>query len=189
MLNYSSFSDSELLFQLSNGDKFAFDELYRKYWEKVYNQSFKKLRDPELAKDITQEVFIYLWSKRVENTIDNLQAYLFTAVRNNVFRAMKKESRFIAIDELISEARIYYPQADALILEKEFFRNYESYVSVMPAAQQRIFRMRYHEDLSTQEIAKQLNLSRGTVQNQLTRAVAMLKASLISIAILLSQQQ
>lgn len=189
MRNYSAFSDRELLFKIREGDKSAFDELYEKHWEKVYNQSFKKLRNPELSKDITQEVFIHLWSHRALSAIDNLPAYLFTAVRNNVFRALKKESRFIPLDELILEARAHFPQADAVLLEKEFFKHYENLVHAMPPAQQRIYKLRYHEDLTTQEIAELLKLSRGTVQNQLTRAVAMLKASLLSIAMLLSQQQ
>lgn len=61
--------------------------LYEKHWDKVYSQSFKKLNDPDLAKDITQDVFVYLWLHLEGNHIENLQAYLFSAVRNNVFRA------------------------------------------------------------------------------------------------------
>lgn len=162
--------------------------LYEKHWDKVYSQSFKKLNDPDLAKDITQDVFIYLWMHRENNHIENLQAYLFSAVRNNVFRALKKDGKFIPISDLIVESRLHYPDADAELLEKEFFRTYDLLIQSMPPAQQTIFRMRYHEDLSTLEIAEKLNLSRGTVQNQLTRAVTMLRASLLSIALLISQQ-
>ncbi|ACU03289.1 RNA polymerase sigma factor [Pedobacter heparinus] len=188
MSAYSTYTDQELLAKLRGGDKFAFDEIYTKHWSKVYNQSFKKLHDPELAKDITQEVFIYLWQHRENNLIENLPAYLFTSVRNNVFRALKKQDRFIPVTDLIIEARAFYPDADADLLAKEFFKTYDILVNAMPPAQQRIFRMHYHDDLSTQEIAKILKLSRGTVQNQLTRAVTLLRASLLSIALMISQQ-
>lgn len=188
MTIYTSYTDQELLDKLCSSDRLAFDTLYERHWDKVYNQSFKKLHNPELAKDITQEVFIYLWSNREQNNINNLSAYLFTAVRNNVFRALQKESKFIELTDLILEARAYYPGADAGLLEKEFFKTYDSLVSAMPPAQQKIFRMRYDDGLSTQEIADILKLSRGTVQNQLTRAVSMLRASLLSIAMIISQQ-
>lgn len=180
-------TDQELLIKLRNGERSAFDELYEKHWDKVYSQAFKKLHDPDLAKDITQEVFIYLWSKRESNYIDNLQAYLFSSVRNNVFKALRKDERFLPISDLVLEARAFYPEADAELLQKEFFKNYDLLIQSMPAAQQSIYRMRYHEDLSTSEIAERLNISRKTVQNQLTRAVALLRASLISIAFLMSQ--
>jgi RNA polymerase sigma-70 factor (ECF subfamily) len=55
----------------------------------------------------------------------------------------------------------------------------------MAPAQKLIYEMRFHEDLSTLEIAQQLNISRKTVQNQLTRALTLLRSSLASIAILI----
>jgi len=181
-------SDQELLSRLRQGDRRAFDELYERHWDSVYGQAFKKLNDPDLAKDITQDIFIHLWTHREANFIDNFSAYLFSSVRNNVFRALKKDDRFIPISDLIIESRLHYPEADAELLKKEFFKIYDLLIESMPPAQQTIFRMRYHEDLSTLEIAEKLNLSRGTVQNQLTRAVTMLRASLLSIAFLISQQ-
>lgn len=187
MSSRNHMSDQSLLLSLKDGNRKAFDQIYERHWAKTYNQAFKKLKDIVVAKDITQEVFIHLWANREKNNIENLEAYLFSAVRNNVFRHLKKDSRFIEISDLIIEARVHYPQADAAILEKEFFKAYEALINSMPAAQQTIFRMRYHEDLSTTEIAEKLDISRKTVQNQLTRAVTLLRASLISMALLLSQ--
>ncbi|NQX39304.1 RNA polymerase sigma-70 factor, ECF subfamily [Pedobacter steynii] len=189
MSDYSSHTDQQLLVMLRGGDWNAFDCLYEKHWDRVYDQAFKKLNDGILAKDITQDVFISLWTHRATNYIDNLEAYLFSACRNNVFRQLKINSRFLPITDLILEARTYCPQADAKILQEEFFRNYESLVSSLPPAQQTIFRMHYHEDLSTLKIAQELKIARKTVQNQLTRAITILRASLLSIAILLNQNQ
>ncbi|TCC99457.1 RNA polymerase sigma factor [Pedobacter hiemivivus] len=189
MLDYSSHTDQQLLLMLREGDRHAFDYLYEKHWDKVYDQAFKKLNDGTMAKDITQDVFISLWTHKETNYIDNLEAYLFSACRNNVFRQLKINNRFLPITDLIMEARVYYPQADAEILLEEFFKNYESLVSSLPAAKQTIFRMRFHEDLTTSQIAQELKISRKTVQNQLARALTILRASLLSIAYLMSQNQ
>lgn len=189
MLDYSNYTDQQLLLMLSEGDWYAFDSLYEKHWDKVYDQAFKKLNNGTLAKDITQDVFISLWTHRADNYIDNLEAYLFSACRNNVFRQLKINSRFLPITDLIMEAQAYYPQADADMLQKEFFKDYESLVSTLPPAQQTIFRMRYHEDFNTSQIAQELKLSRKTVQNQLARALTILRASLLSIAFLMTQNR
>jgi RNA polymerase sigma-70 factor (family 1) len=183
---YSKLSDQELLSKLRDGDRGAFDELYEKHWDTVYIQAFKKLHEPDIAKDITQDVFIYLWTSRERNHIENLPAYLFSSVRNNVFKYLKRESRFIPITDLVMEVKAYYPEADSVILQKEFFKAYDALIQAMPDAQQTIFRMRYHEFLTTEEIADRLDISRKTVQNQLTRAVTMLRASLITLAVLIT---
>jgi RNA polymerase sigma-70 factor (family 1) len=185
MSGYDGYTDKELLFFLERSDRAAFTELYDRLWDSVYSQAFRKLKDAEVAKDITQEVFIYLWTHRETNRIENLEAYLFSCVRNNIFRLLKKESRFICISELVLEARANCTEADALILQKELVKSYELLVNSMAPAQKLIYEMRFHEDLSTLEIAQQLNISRKTVQNQLTRALALLRSSLASIAILL----
>lgn len=187
MTAYTTYSDQELLTMLREGDRVAFDALYNKHWAPVYSQAFKKIHDPDLAKDVTQEVFVSLWLHRGSNYIANLEAYLFSAVRNNVFRALKRDDRFLPIDDLMLEAKLYYPEADVVLLEKEFFKAYQLLIESMPAAQRSIYHMRYHENLSTIEIAEKLNISRKTVQNQLTRAVTLLRASLLSIAIALTQ--
>ena len=184
--NYT-YNDQELLSSLREGNQLAFNMLYEKHWENVYNQAFKKLHDPALAKDITQEVFIFIWVNREKNDINNLDAYLFSAVRNNIFRFLKQESRFLPLSDLIMEVKAHYPAADAAVIEAEFYKQYQAILETMPAAQQNIFKMRYEDDLSTLQIAEKLNISRKTVQNQLTRAVSMLKASLLVIAAAISQ--
>ena len=186
-MQYNTQNDQELLLSLRQSDQMAFNLLYEKHWEKVYNQAFKKLHDPSLAKDSTQDVFIFIWINRETNHIDNLSAYLFSAVRNNVFRLLKRENRFLAISDLIMEVKVQYPAADAALLEAEFYKQYQELLATMPAAQQHIFKMRYEDNLSTLQIAEELNISRKTVQNQLTRAVSLLKASLLAIAVVITQ--
>jgi RNA polymerase sigma-70 factor (ECF subfamily) len=185
MSGYDGYTDKELLFLVRRSDRTAFTELYDRHWNSVYSQAFRKLNDADVAKDITQEVFIYLWTHRETNLIENLEAYLFSCIRNNIFRLLKKESRFICISDLILEARACCSEADALILQKELVKSYESLIKSMAPAQKLIYEMRFHEDLSTLEIAQQLNISRKTVQNQLTRALTLLRSSLASIAILI----
>jgi RNA polymerase sigma-70 factor (ECF subfamily) len=177
--------DKLLLLKLKEGCTDAFDTLYEKYWKQIYNAAFKRLQDPAQAKDITQDVFLQLWLKRQENNIDNLPAYLFTATKNKVFNWMEKERRFTPVPELLLQLKISRDQTDAELLRKEFMQAYEALIDTLTQSQQQIFRMRYQQDLSTSEIAELLDISRKTVQNQLGKAVAQLRASLLLVSFVL----
>jgi RNA polymerase sigma-70 factor (ECF subfamily) len=71
------------------------------------------------------------------------------------------------------------------LLWKEVAASYDALVATLPPKRQQIFKMRYQEDLTTTEIASTLQVSRKTVQNQLTRAIEQLKVSLSHIFLFL----
>jgi len=171
--------DKLLLLQMQeDDDNLAFDTLYDKYWEQIYNAAYKRLKDADYAKDITQDIFLQLWLRRKELSIDNLVSYLHTSVRNNVFKWIEKEQKYTPIPEVLAQLGIAKDQTDAEILRKEFLIKYERLINSLTPSQQEIFRMRYHEDLTTQQIADKLQISRKTVQNQLGKSMAQLRESL-----------
>jgi len=176
--------DKLLLLKLKEGNEWAFDALYEKYWQGLYAAAFKRLDDPDQAKDITQDVFLQLWLKREATDIENLPAYLFTAVKNKVFNWLEKESKYTPVSDLLLLLETSHDMADARLLKTEFIQTYEALINTLTLSQQKIFRLRYQEELSTSEIAAQLDISRKTVQNQLGKAVAQLRASLVTIALL-----
>ena len=177
--------DKLLLLKLKEGSSEAFDVLYEKHWQSIYSTAFKRLQNPDLAKDMTQDVFLQLWLKREESNIQNLPAYLHTSVRNMVFNWMERERKYIPVPDLLLQLKVSMDETDSAILLKEFMKAYEALILTLTPSQQVIFRMRYQQDLSTAEIAEQLDISRKTVQNQLNKAVTRLRDSLTLISILL----
>lgn len=181
--------DSTLLLQIAQGDKYAFNQIYEKYWQFAYSRAYKRLHDRDQAKDIAQEIFIRIWMNRESCHIDNLEVYLHVAVRNQVFRLLEKEKITHPFFEFLDNIPAIHAQADSNILYKEFLVAYEGLVNTLPPKRQIIFRMRFQEDLSTTDIANQLGLSRKTVQNQLGKAFDQLKMSmdnLLAILIIIS---
>lgn len=177
--------DKLLLLKLKEGSIEAFDALYDKHWKSVYAAAFKRLQDPDQAKDITQDIFLQLWLKREESRIDNLPAYLHIATRNKVYNWMEKERRFVPVPELMLQLKSSRDQTDADLIRKDFEAACEALINTLTTSQQHIFRMRYQQDMSTSEIADVLSISRKTVQNQLGKAVAQLRASLLLLSIII----
>ena len=172
-------NDQLLLQQLQSNDAAAFDALYDRYWKLVYSAAYKRLKDENYAKDITQDIFLQLWQRRHQLTITHLPAYLYTAVRNNVLKLMEKTQRITPVPELLEQTA--NEGADAALLRKEFMIKYENLINTLTASQQQIFRMRYQQELSTAEIAEKLNISRKTVQNQLGKSMNNLRELLGSL--------
>lgn len=180
-----SIQDSMLLTQLSEGSRAAFEALYEKYWDRVYNEAYKRIGHRDQAKDIAQEVFTSLWIRSKEIPIKNLPAWLYVVTRNNVYRMMQTQERFVPMNEILSELESYNGLPDALLIEKELLRAHAALIETLPEQQRVIFRMRYQEELSPGEIAEKLNLSPKTVRNHLGRALVKLKAALLVIQLLM----
>ena len=171
--------DCRLLEKLREDCVESFNMLYDKYWQTVYINSLKRLKNHDQAQDITQDIFASLWLRRSEQQIENLPAYLYAAVRNRVLNVFERERRYIPIEQLLFDRP--HPQnnpTDALTLQNELLNRYQSLVGSLPSQRKMIFRKYYEEGRSTQEIASQLSLSRKTVQNQLGRAVTFLRTRL-----------
>ena len=114
--------------------------------------------------------------------IANIPAYLHTSVRNRVLNFLEKERYYVPIEQLLydNEHRTG-DAADLAVLQHELLNAYHALVDSLPVQRKKIFSMYYDEGLSTGEIARQLNLSRKTVQNQLGRAVSMLRTNLSNL--------
>jgi RNA polymerase sigma-70 factor (family 1) len=175
----NSSGDDELLLQLSEGSKPAFDILYNRYWRLVFNTAFKRLNDMERSQDIAQDVFVQLWTRGTTTPIENLPAYLNVAARNGVFKHLEKEGRYAALPDTVAELEGTQGDADAKILHKEFLQAFHQLIDSLPAQQRIIFKMRFEEDLSSQEIADRLQISPKTVRNQLGKALNTLRTSLM----------
>ena len=190
MREISATEDSLLMLQIREGNRDAFDALYRKHWRFVYNAAYKRLGNYDQAKDVAQDVFIQFWTQQTSRSsapvIDNLSAYLYVAVRNNALKWMESEKKFVPIPDLLVQLESRRDDADALIRYNELRLAFETVVEQLPQQQQVIFRMRYDYDLSSDEIADKLNVSPKTVRNQLGRALSKLKTALLMTVICIS---
>ena len=92
----ANYSNNELLDRLKNGDLRAFDALYKKYFKLLVVSAFYFLKDENEAYDVTQNLFMDIWEKKLyENFHEDLKGYLFLAIRNRCFNAIKARERKI----------------------------------------------------------------------------------------------
>ncbi|WP_158797483.1 RNA polymerase sigma factor [Pedobacter sp. L105] len=186
MTSYRKFTDAELVISFKLGDKIAFDEIYERYWKKLYNETFKRLKRMEIVEEIVQDVFTDLWQKREVKEIDNLYPYLLIAVRYQVYSNYKKGKSTPQFEEPLEHMALSHLQADSLLNLKDLKGCIAIWLAMQPAKRAEIFRLKYMEEYSTREISVMLGISIKTVQNQLLTSFASLRDFLNKLMIILS---
>ncbi|CAG5008192.1 hypothetical protein DYBT9275_04214 [Dyadobacter sp. CECT 9275] len=177
MRPYLNFSDDELNSLLLQGSEAAFDEIYNRYWKRLYNEAFRRLHDSELSEEVVQDIFIDLWASRDRKEIGHLQSYLMTAVRYQVFMIYNKNKKLPYFEEPLDY--IQCPEgADSGCFEKDLIAAVQLWLSHQPEKRREIFRLRYLEQMSTREISEELKISQKTVQNQLNGSQSSLRSSI-----------
>ena len=156
---------------LDSGFAKLFDELY----SPLCRYCLKLVGDMELAEDIVQEQFVYLWEnrKRLDNS-GSLKSYLFTAVKNKSVNHLKKQfskKRSYRIENL-PENTIpgKLPNPDEIYENKELGKILDKAIANLPEKCRIIFTMKKMGEFTNKEIASKLNISVKTVENQMTIA-------------------
>lgn len=165
---------------LQQGDLKAFDELFAKYSQRLYNFALKYLKSPDEAEDVVQEVFLYIWDKHEGLMPDSsFNGYLFTIAHNTIRKRFIKKSKDNAFkDDLIYEVLKQDNNLDQVIDYKFLLEKVEAIIDNLPYRRKEIFIKRKYYGLSIKEIAKELTISPNTVENQLSAAQKQILAEL-----------
>ncbi|WP_200976533.1 RNA polymerase sigma factor [Echinicola sp. 20G] len=176
----------QLVRNISNGHEPSFEKLFQLFSEKIYHISRKMRLNHEDAEGIVQEVFLKIWKFR--DRLDpnlSINAYMIAMVRSLVIKKTKKEARFFAFQEyqipFTNEASYY--GADDDMIYTEFHNLSMEIIERLTPAQREIFKLKHFENLSNDEIALKLNLSKRTVENQIFRATKSFKERLAKLEI------
>jgi RNA polymerase sigma factor (sigma-70 family) len=184
-----TYENEQLLALLKANNREAFTLIYRKFWPILYNYAYKRLKDQDQCKDVIQNIFTDLWVRRDELDIKNLSAYLHAAVRFQVYQFSAKQPKNSILFTALEEILVSPFQSDSEVVNEELGKMVELWIMALPEKRRKIFLMHYYDELSTKEIALQLNISQKTVQNQLNTASTYIRARfahLLSISVLIS---
>lgn len=149
----------------------------------MYDAAWKRLKNNQQAEDIVQEIFITLWTRRAELSIEQLPAYLHTAVRFRVLNYIERDLATSSVYGPLEAITAAEQGADSVLLEKELHELLAAYIASLPEKRRAIFILHLKENLSTREIADRLHISQKTVQNQLGTAVKGLHTKLAPVLI------
>jgi len=157
----------------------VFREMYEEHWHHVYAYAYNILLDQAKAEDIVQDIFINVWNRFEGLDIREPRAYLFKAVRFQCAKHFRSQKfSHVQLDAVID---ILHKHEFDFSLEEteELIAQIDSKAdSLLPEKCRQIFKLRFHQQLSNKEIAEQLGISVSTVENQINKAIKLLRFSL-----------
>lgn len=176
-------TDKELLNLIKQGNNVAFQNLYNKYWKKLFLYSFQILKDRQEAEDTVQEIFFSIWDKKSGLEINNVSSYLISAAK---YKAISKFKTDRINKEEIEQFEDYltYNQVEEFINFREVSDKINVLLNELPERCREIFYLSRIENLSNEEISQRLNISIQTVKNQITKALQMLRPKIQDLELL-----
>ena len=180
MPEYTILREDQLVNLLRSGDELAFTEIYNRYWEKLLAIGYYHTQDKQAAEDIVHEVMISLWERKAGLQIQSLQAYLATAVKFSVFKAIARDKRR---RDLLAETVTDKHSSDIEDkLNARFLQEYlRGAVEELPAKAKLVFNYSRVDELSIKEIAIKMDLSPKAVEYHMTKALSALRNTLKKI--------
>ena len=165
---------------LRKSDRQVFDALFRAYYEPLCNYACSMLKgDMDTAEDIVQDRFFKLWEKRESLEINySIKSYLYKMVYNACLNRIRSEK----VQNQYKQYNVTYIEANPVMAIDTTFdmqENIKKAIAELPKQCRVVFELNRFEELKYREIAEQLDISIKTVENQMGKALRVLREKLV----------
>ncbi|MBS0029032.1 RNA polymerase sigma factor [Chitinophaga sp. 22321] len=168
-------SDEELIVLMADDNEAAFTALYNRYWELLLGMAFNRLKDLPAAEDIVHDVFAGIWRNRKNLAAESLKNYLAAAVKYMTIAYFRKREYGEQYREAVTRLDPQEPGMENVVHYRHMLQLVNEEIDKLPEKCRIVFRYSRQSGMSSREIAAQLGISHKTVDNQLHKAITLLR--------------
>lgn len=171
-------------------DSVALGTLATQFYKPLLNYGLRQSSDRELLKDLIQELFLDLWTRRKTLLVpDDVKAYLLGAYRNKLFKEHSRSARVpqpteVPVEKWGDEAT---PSIEESLIQEETvqhtFQRIQRLLATLPKRQQEVIYLHYYENLEADQIAEMMGIGRQSVYNLLSRTLKDLRSAWTAISV------
>lgn len=169
----------ELQLKISrDADQHAFSQLYIAFMPYLLRFANSIIKDNELAEEIVSDVFIKVWQNRANiGEIDNFKLYLYVSIKNTSLNYLSRHFRkeIISLEEMSLNISIGPYNPEQLLITSEAVKKIDMEIQKLPPRCKLIFKLVKEDRLKYNDVARLLNISVKTIDNQM--AIALKKIS------------
>nr|WP_294872319.1 RNA polymerase sigma-70 factor [uncultured Pedobacter sp.] len=161
-------------------DDKAFEQMFKAHYKELHSYANVMLRDEDTAEEIVQSMFLKFWEKReLLNVQTSIKAYLYKCVYNDSLNYLKHQKVKTKYQDFATYTMNDHHEAASSRIElTELQFKLQEALNELPEHCRTIFQMSRFEELKYREIAEQLDLSIKTVENQMGKALKILRLKL-----------
>ncbi|HEX6225785.1 MAG TPA: RNA polymerase sigma-70 factor [Chryseolinea sp.] len=172
--------EDRLLETLQAGDITAFEMIFKTYYQPLCNYAYSFVHDREEAEEIVQATFLSVWEKKDNLSIHTgVKPYLYAMVRNaalNVLKHEKVKQQHATVELAVAERSS--ESVTRTVMASELEERISKALNKLPEQCRLVFKLSRFEELKYAEIAEQLNISVKTVENQMGKALKIMREQL-----------
>lgn len=166
-------------------DEKVFEQIFKTHFNSLCLFARKYIRDTDVCKEIVHNVFVNIWEKR--STIDlgkNVKSYLFAAVYSRCMNYIRDQKKFDgnASEHIEVLNKIDDHDIEEKMAETELENRINGAIQTLPEKCREVFQLNRIEGLKYREIAEKLGISIKTVENQVSKALKVLRENLSDYA-------
>lgn len=163
-----------------SGDTAAFESIFKNLYKPLCAYAMVMMKDKDSSEEIVQQVFVKIWERRASlNVSSSLKAYLYQIVRNDCLNALKHEKiKEQYRQHKVIEMQQHHENASHRLTSRELEQQIQNAIDELPEQCGIIFRMSRFEELKYKDIAEQLSISVKTVENQMGKALKLMRLKL-----------
>lgn len=176
----STYTDEAIFLQVQQGNKEAFEEIFRRFWQELLDAAYRRVKERETAMELAQSLLVNLYLKRETIVLHtSLRNYLHISLKNKVLNTVRAELvRNTYQQRMLKGGEPYQPDAASRLQLKELQQRIEESCASMPEKCREVFYLSRKEHLSYQHIAEQLGISVNTVEKHMGKALKILRSRL-----------
>lgn len=157
----------------------AFELFFKENFKALNSYAFTILKDEEMAEEMVQNVFCKLWEKKAQlDKIESAKGYLYRAVHNESLNYLKHLKVRDGYEKFAKNNSSTIEDASSKLAHNELTTKLHNAMNELPEQCRTIFQMSRFEELKYREIAQELGLSVKTIENQMGKALKILRAKL-----------
>jgi len=172
--------EPDIIRLIRTGDETAFEKLFRLYYERLCRYADQFLKDSSLAEELVQDLFVTIWENKVNLNLQvGIKPYLYRAVHNRCLNSIKHEQvkkNYSNSFKANGSAGVH--QNEQPLEAKELTKRIGNAIEKLPEECRKVFRLSRFEEFSYKEIADYLGISVKTVENQMGKALKIMRREL-----------